>query len=149
MARDTVVMGMVTAKVAEGESSDMKRLFLALIIILVFMPGPATAEYVTLGWDANSDSLDGYIVYRSLASGSGYVYMDTIPCTAGDPVCCEYIGEQLPWSTNFYWVVTAFKGIGETFAESGFSNEVSYTTPAPPLIPPKDPTGCFIKAVNP
>ena len=127
----------------------MKRLFL-LLIILAFATGLARAEFVTLGWDANTDQIDGYVVYRSLASGGGYVEMDTVPCTAGDPVCCEYIGEQLAWETTFYWVVTSFRGAGATYQESGFSNEVSHTTPAAPLPPPpNNPTGCFIKVVNP
>ena len=124
----------------------MKKTLILMVTIFMLLCGTEFAESIDLGWDANTDPIDGYIVYRSLTSGNNYIQVDVVPCTANDPVCCEYIGEELAWETTFYWVVTAFKSPS---GQSGFSNEVTYTTPPEPLpSPPKNPTGCFIKSVN-
>ena len=119
---------------------------LMTVLFVLMLAVPVGAERMKLGWDANTEPLDGYIVHR-LVSGSEYEAMEIVPCTAGDPVCCEYIGEQLPWETTFFWKVSAFSSGGES---PGYSNEVTYTTPPPPLPPlPDNPTGCFIKDVLP
>ena len=127
-----------------------KRLLATLLIAFSLMCGNVYANSVVLGWDANTDQIDGYMVYRTLSSGN-YSYginspnfVGMIPCTANDPVCAEYSSGVLPWGTTFYWVVTAFRG---PTAESGPSNEVTHTTPVEPVYPPSPPTGCIIKSI--
>ena len=124
----------------------MKRFLLLLVLIFTLgIMGPAIAEDVELGWDANTDPIDGYNVYEKQGE-AGFVFQDAIPCTENDPVCCEYTTSQLLWETTYSWFVTAFKGPS---GESGPSNVVSHTTGTEPVYNPDNPRNCFIRAINP
>jgi len=127
-----------------------KRLLATLLIAFSLMCSTAYADSIVLGWDANTDAIDGYMVYRTETSGqyefgvNSPNFVGMVPCTANDPVCAEFAGGELSWEKTFYWVVTAFSGPG---GESGPSNQVTYTTPVEPVYPPIPPTGCIIKSI--
>ena len=86
---------------------------------------------VSLDWNNNSESdLDGYNVFRSTTSGSGYIKINTDLVSTSD-----YVDITAVNGTTYYYVVTA---VDQTQNESAFSNEVSAT---PTDAPPSAPTG--------
>ncbi|MBN1787971.1 MAG: fibronectin type III domain-containing protein [Sedimentisphaerales bacterium] len=71
---------------------------------------------VELDWDDNSDpNLDGYNIYRSETSGSGYTKLNTDLLTSSD-----YNDSSILLGETYYYVVTAFY-----MNESFYSDEVS------------------------
>ncbi|MFC2070209.1 fibronectin type III domain-containing protein, partial [Chloroflexota bacterium] len=88
-------------------------------------------KQATLNWADNSDTdLDGYNVYRSTTSGSGYSKINGSLVSTSN-----YTDTGLTGGTTYYYVVTAVD-LGSN--ESGYSNEDS-TTPTDPA--PSAPTG--------
>ncbi len=88
-------------------------------------------EQVSLDWDNNSENdIDGYNVYRSLTSGSGYSKINGSLVENSD-----YLDTGLTNNTTYYYVVTAVD-LGNN--ESSYSNE-DYATPTD--LPPSAPTG--------
>ncbi|MBN1393176.1 MAG: hypothetical protein JW947_10290, partial [Sedimentisphaerales bacterium] len=84
---------------------------------LAATPGNNT---VSLNWDDNSEAdLDGYNVYRSLISGSGYGKLNVALVNTSD-----YIDNTAVNGTPYYYVVTAVDVNGH---ESGNSNEATAT----------------------
>ncbi|MFO8008405.1 MAG: sugar-binding protein, partial [Candidatus Brocadiia bacterium] len=83
---------------------------------------------VDLNWDDNTEGdLDGYSVYRSTTSGSGYGSIATVYGGSA------YSDTGVTNGTTYYYVVTAF----DTSAnESGYSNEASATPQAAGLPSP-------------
>jgi len=72
----------------------------------------------TLDWDDNSDiDLQGYNVYRSATSGSGYAKINT-----GTVTVSTYSDHSAPAGVTQYYIVRA---VDEVPNESGNSNEVS------------------------
>ena len=133
----------------------MRRLLLIIFtIILLLAPVNVFSEDIELGWDANTEpDLVMYVMYRSETSGSHVLgiinsphYLGTIACTANDTSCTSFWDMDLPWETTFYYIVTA---VDLAQHESGKSNEVSYTTPVEPDLPPNNPTGCYVRTVVP
>jgi hypothetical protein len=96
-------------------------LWVSLGILIASVIGSiAHAEVVSLEWDPNSEpDLAGYNMYRSNQSGSGYVRLNQslIVATTYD--------DDAPAGQTFYYVCTA---VNTADLESGFSNEVPYTT---------------------
>lgn len=124
----------------------MKKTLILMITIFMFLCGHAVPVMaITLGWDANTDLIDGYNVYER--EGNGFSFKDDVPCTENDPICCEHLipNATLLFNTTYEWYVTAFKGPD---GESGPSNIVTYTTGDPPVYHPRNPTGCFIKNIS-
>jgi len=77
-------------------------------------------QVVWLGWDDNSESdLEGYNVYRSTTSGSGYVKLNGTLLSSSD-----YNDIDVTNVTAYYYVVTA---VDTSFNESVYSSEVSAT----------------------
>jgi hypothetical protein len=75
---------------------------------------------VSLNWNDNSEAdLDGYNVYRSLTSGSGYGKLNVALLSTSD-----YIDSTAVNGTPYYYVVTAVDVNGH---ESGNSNEAAAT----------------------
>ena len=73
---------------------------------------------VTLNWNDNSESdLDGYNIYRSTTSGSGYAKVNGSLLTSS-----AYIDNTVTNGTTYYYVVTALDILGN---ESNYSNEDS------------------------
>ncbi|MFC2073183.1 hypothetical protein ACFLUU_10935, partial [Chloroflexota bacterium] len=88
-------------------------------------------KQVSLNWNNNTeDDLDGYNVYRSLTSGSGYAKINGSLLSTSD-----YTDTGLTGGTTYYYVVTAVDLIAN---ESGYSTEDSATATDPP---PAAPTG--------
>jgi len=91
-------------------------------------PGNTTAE---LDWNDNTEmDLDGYNVYRSTTSGSGYAQINVSLVSTSN-----YTDTGLTNGTPYYYVVTA---VDMGINESGYSNEASAT---PVDLPPAAPTG--------
>ncbi|MBN1392701.1 MAG: glycoside hydrolase family 88 protein [Sedimentisphaerales bacterium] len=77
-------------------------------------------EMVSLDWNDNSEAdLDGYNVYRSLTSGSGYSKLNVALVADSN-----YIDSTAVNGTPYYYVVTALDVNGY---ESGYSNEATAT----------------------
>lgn len=75
---------------------------------------------VSLNWNDNSEGdLDGYNVYRSETSGSGYSKINGSIVTSSD-----YIDDTVTPDITYYYVVTA---VDMSMNESGYSNQDSAT----------------------
>jgi len=84
-------------------------------------------EIVWLDWDDNTEGdLDGYNVYRSTTSGSGYSQINGSLLSSSD-----YTDSSVTNGITYYYVVTA---VDTALQESGYSNE----DPATPKIPGTD-----------
>jgi hypothetical protein len=93
---------------------------LAAVAVLALAPG-AFAASVTVAWDANAEpDLAGYKVHYGLASLAYTTHIDV-----GKTVSRTLDG--LAAGTRYYFAVTAYDGYGN---ESGYSSEISATTPA-------------------
>lgn len=78
--------------------------------------------YVELNWQQNTEEdLGGYNVYRSTASGGGYVKVNGSPVTQS-----AFVDTGAPGGQTVCYVVTAVDTAGN---ESGPSNEARVTTP--------------------
>ena len=108
-------------------SKQVKRIDLwALAIgILLFLQTNLFAAQVTMAWDANVPTPDGYRLYQRLEGGT-YDYNN--PVWSGTATNC-IIG-NLAVSTTYYYTVHAFVGA----AESGDSNEVSFRNDPLPTV---------------
>jgi len=92
---------------------------------LVATAGDAT---VSLDWNNNGEGdLDGYNVYRSTTSGSGYSQLNGSLLTSSD-----YTDNSVTNGTTYYYVVTAVDDTPNA-NESGNSSEDS-ATPASPIL---------------
>ena len=99
-------------------------ILLAVLLIFTFHACPSYAQQVTLVWDPNTETdLGGYRVYSGTASRTYPNVTDVGNCTN-----CTITG--LVAGSTYYFAVTALDTAGN---ESGYSNEATYTTPAPPL----------------
>jgi hypothetical protein len=96
---------------------------IALVIALIVgaAVGPAVAGQVTLAWDANTEvELSGYRIHYGTASG---VY--GTPTDVGNVTTYTVTG--LADGQLYFFALTAYDSLGGT---SGFSNEVTFTTPS-------------------
>ena len=96
-------------------------IFLTTFICLALLSPDGHSAQVTLGWDANTDpSIAGYKIYYGESSGSYQVVTDAGMNTV-------YTISNLQSRSTYYFAATAYNTSG---IESGYSNEVSYSTPA-------------------
>jgi hypothetical protein len=91
-----------------------------LFLLSLFCATAANAA-VTLEWDPNDPSPDGYRLFRRL-DGEDYNYSDPL----GDVTGTRYVDGTIAAGETYFYVVRAYEGENE----SGDSNEVSYTAPA-------------------
>lgn len=109
----------------------MKKILISLICVFSLFVAPvAYAASVTLAWDASASSgVTGYKIYVSNTSGSYTTGIDV-----GNVL--TFTVQNLQNGTTYYFVATAYNPSNE----SGYSNEVSTTTPwgvpAPPNLKP-------------
>ncbi|MBX7150853.1 T9SS type A sorting domain-containing protein [bacterium] len=83
-----------------------------------------SASKIQLSWTDNADNETGFIISRSLTSGSGYANIDTVE--ANETTLTD---SNLTASTTYYYVVKAVNASGT----SANSNEANSTTFALPL----------------
>ena len=117
---------------------------LMIIASVLLFTTVASADEVTLQWDANTEpDLAGYNVYWD-SDQAGEPYTNSLSMTLSDdensdPNLVEKTVTGLASGTTYWFVVTAYDTEG---LESGYSNEVSYTLSAPVNRPPVlDPIG--------
>jgi hypothetical protein len=93
----------------------------ALAILVTWLVTPQVfAASVTLNWDANAEpELSGYKVHVGVASRVYSTHID-----AGKVIARTV--DNLAAGTKYFFAVTAYDGFGN---ESGYSNEVTATTP--------------------
>jgi hypothetical protein len=95
--------------------------FIPLITLIWLMPAPAVAADVDLAWDANQESdLAGYKLHYGTKSGTYSNIIDVGKRTS-------YAVTGLAAGTTYYFAATAYNTKG---LESGYSNQVTGTTPA-------------------
>lgn len=82
----------------------------------------AQAAQVTLAWDANDPTPDGYRLYQR-TEGGAYDYATPAWIGAGTTCSLDNLGDD----TTYYYVVRAYSGSDE----SGDSNEISYRSETP------------------
>ena len=115
--------------------------FFSVLLVALLISVWARAEQVTLAWDANTEAdLAGYKVHYGTASGSYTTSVDVHKVTTA-------IVTGLAAGQTYYFVVTAYNAANN---ESGYSNQVSYSIPAPNGAPatPATPTGASAALVN-
>lgn len=98
------------------------RAWIGAAILILVLPSMLWAAQVTLAWDPNHAAPDGYRLYQRT---QGQSYDLTQPIWSGSTTTCTI--HDLADATRYFFVVRAYAGS----TESGNSNEVSYTTPAP------------------
>ena len=109
----------------------MKKLIviLALTLLLISSGICLAATNVSFRWDANTEAdLEGYRIYRSTSSGTGYVLKGTVLAPA-----TEFTDLNIPDGT-YFWVATAFDTNGN---ESGYSNELTASLDSTAPVPPQ------------
>jgi chitinase len=109
-------------------------IFFSVLLVALLISVWARAEQVTLAWDANTEpDLAGYKVHYGTVSGSYTTSLDVHKVTTSS------IG-TLTAGQTYYFAVTAYNSSNK---ESGYSNQVSYSIPAPNGAPatPATPTG--------
>lgn len=90
---------------------------------------PNGCTQIDVTWNNNNTTEDGYRVYRSTTSGSGYVEIaDLVANTT------SYSDTGRSINTTYYYVVTAYVG-GSSETETANSTEASATTPNDPNTP--------------
>ena len=133
-------------KLPVGILSKFKRFFLIdllsiIVFFVFFFSAAAFAGTVKLAWDANTESdLQGYkIYYKTGSSGAPYDGNGADQGPAGvalplaamvDPKNPVFTLSGLSDGQTYYLVVTAYNAS----AESGYSNEVVFETPALPSV---------------
>jgi len=115
--------------------------FFSVLLVALLLSVWVRAEQVTLAWDANTEAdLAGYKVHYGTASGSYTTSVDAHKVTTA-------VVTGLAAGQTYYFVVTAYNAANN---ESGYSNQVSYSIPAPNGAPatPASPTGASAALVN-
>ncbi len=99
-------------------------LFLLISFTILLTPALLPAAQVTLAWDANDPTPDGYRLYQR-TEGSSYDYSQAEWAGSGNGCTLDELNE----GTQYYFVVRAY----DSGSESGDSNEVAYyATPIDP-----------------
>ena len=130
-------------KTYESGSKKLSRnlVFFSVLLVALLVSVWARAEQVTLAWDANTElDLAGYKVHYGTASGSYTTSVDVHNVTT-------YTVTGLTAGPTYYFAVTAYNASNN---ESGYSNQVSYSVPAPNGAPsaPATPSGASAALVN-
>ena len=116
--------------ICPGFLSRLRRILLALCLLILGPVGQAAAGDVRLAWDASPDTdLAGYVLVYGTSSRV-YTTSVTLPVSA-----TAHEVSDLPNGT-YYFAVRAFDGNG---AQSGYSNEVRVVV-GTTVTPMSDPT---------
>jgi hypothetical protein len=119
----TVLDGaMIKTNGSESKKLSRDLVFFSVLLVALLISVCARAEQATLAWDANTEiDLAGYKVHYGTASGSYTSSMDVQKVTTA-------VVTGLTAGRTYYFVVTAYNAANN---ESGYSNQVSYSVPAP------------------
>jgi len=81
------------------------------------------AHFVDLSWQASASTVDGYRIYRSTQSGTGYQLINgsLVPGLT-------FTDSTVQSGQTYFYVVTAVDAVG---SESMFSNEATAPVPIP------------------
>lgn len=113
-----------TSVTYERHKKLIHRAFFAALLLLL-LPVVSMAGQVTLAWDPNSPSPDGYRVFQR-AHGDAYDYNSPVwPIDGNDHTETTCTIRGLTEGATYYYVVRAYAGSDE----SGDSNEISYQVP--------------------
>ena len=106
----------------------MKRLVLALVLLLIAVPLMAQTPQVRFQWDPNppADNVTAYALYER--TGTTYAKLADIQPSACTATECAYTLAGVTPGVHYY-VLTA----ANTWGESGYSNEVA--TPGAATVP--------------
>jgi hypothetical protein len=111
----------------------MRRLLYPALVftLIIFIQTIVQAATVTLAWDPNDPTPDGYSVFQRL-EGQAYDYSSPVwPQQGDDPTQTTCTIEGLADDTSYYFVVRA--NVGSDV--SGDSNEINHVTdPAAPIV---------------
>lgn len=99
---------------------------MAVCFIFIFSPLIVSAAQVTLQWDPNDSSPEGYKLFRR-QTGESYNY--NAPTWTGTQTSCTF--DDLQDGVTYFFIVRAYEGD----VQSADSNEVSYTSAA---LPPNE-----------
>ena len=92
-------------------------------IALSIDPPPSPVQHtVHLAWNASPSQAAGYLVYRSMVSGSGYSLLNVQPIST-----LSYDDSTVASGTTYYYVVTAVNASGE---QSTYSNMATAVVPS-------------------
>jgi len=105
-----------------GQISSFVRTALIFFIILVLLPAFSIAAQVTMAWDPNDPTPDGYRIYQR-TEGQTYDYSQ--PVWTGTDTTGTI--DNLNLDITYYFVVQAY--VGEE--KSGDSNEISFLSTSP------------------
>ena len=96
----------------------------------------AVTHEVRFEWNANPEAdMAEYVLHQGTANGGPYTPVLTIP----HPQTTTLYSVAGNYSQKFYFVLSA---VDTSDNESGYSNQVEYTLPAPPdVTPPGSPSG--------
>ncbi|MGD8953956.1 MAG: MopE-related protein [Desulfobacterales bacterium] len=113
-------------------------LLLGITLVLSVSAGTAYSANLTVAWDANSEpDLIGYRVFCGESSGNYTVNHDVTSSDPNDPPPTVYEFTGLEEGIKYYF---AAKAISQT-GESAYSQEISYTVPAAPVVSDIDKDG--------
>jgi chitinase len=138
----TVLEGAMMKTNGSGPKKLSRNLvFFSVLLVALLISVWARAEQVTLAWDANTElDLAGYKVHYGTASGSYTTSVDVHNIIT-------YTVTGLTAGQKYYFAVTAYNASNN---ESGYSNQVSYSVPAPNGAPatPATPSGASSALIN-
>lgn len=107
----------------------MKKLLLALILILGLSVPCMADTTVTLVWDANAEvCLDGYNLYRAERIGNMTTAWEQVKTVAKEVVSCTDVVED---GKNYAWLLTAFDTAGNESFVSNMIELYDRTSPLP------------------
>jgi fibronectin type 3 domain-containing protein len=132
---------MMKANGPESQKLSRNLVFFSVLLVALLISVWARAEQVTLAWDANTEpDLAGYKVHYGTASGSYTSSVDVHKVTTA-------VVTGLTAGQTYYLAVTAYNAANN---QSGYSNQVSYSVPAPNGAPstPATPSGASGALVN-
>jgi fibronectin type 3 domain-containing protein len=79
-----------------------------------------TQHSVSLNWNPDTSTVQGYYVYRGTQTGGPYARISSLQSAT------SYMDANVTSATTYYYVVTA---VGTNSVESGYSNQVVAVVP--------------------